>query len=276
MKAFEWIAGGAFLLAVATGAVAQTDVPAMEDIVRIELVEGSRLPSGHHLAGLKVSLAPGWKTYWRTAGETGIPPRFDWSKSSNLADVRYYWPRPDILDVDGFRIIGFKNELVLPLELTPGPEGADIHAVLNLELGVCSKVCVPVNTRVSADLSEESAEGTFLIELAMSDQPQEALAHGLRSLSCALARTDDGYALRATIDLPKGKDDAEVVVFETDLKDVWVAPSTSKRNGDQLIAETSLISFTGETFRPDTRDLRITVISKSAALEISGCPPLEN
>src|SRR5215470_10644281 len=37
--------------------------------------------------GLEIKLAPGWKTYWRSPGEGGMPPRFDWSGSANLARI---------------------------------------------------------------------------------------------------------------------------------------------------------------------------------------------
>ena len=276
MTIFNRIACAILLLAFSSGASAQSAPPAIKDIVQISLVAGSRLPSGNHLAGLKVSLAPGWKTYWRTAGETGIPPRFDWSGSANLAHVQYHWPRPDILTVDGIRVIGFKNELVLPLEMTPGPERGDIHAVLNLELGVCSTVCIPVNTHVSADLTASADEDRFLIELAMDDQPEKAADHGLRSISCSLSKIEDGYYLRASIRLPNPSGEKEVVVVESDLPEVWVAPTASNRQGDKLIAETSLISYAGEPFSPQPGNLKMTVISKSAALEINGCPLVTN
>src|SRR5690606_19912095 len=42
--------------------------------------------------GVHVRLAPGWKTYWRSPGEAGLPPNFDWSGSRNLKDVSISWP----------------------------------------------------------------------------------------------------------------------------------------------------------------------------------------
>ena len=35
--------------------------------------------------GLHVSLPEGWKTYWRSPGDAGLPARIDWSGSANLA-----------------------------------------------------------------------------------------------------------------------------------------------------------------------------------------------
>src|SRR6266851_1562741 len=47
------------------------------------LLAGSR--SGAVLmGGVAFQLQPGWKTYWRTPGDSGVPPRFDFSKSENI------------------------------------------------------------------------------------------------------------------------------------------------------------------------------------------------
>ncbi|MEG4641374.1 protein-disulfide reductase DsbD domain-containing protein, partial [Paracoccus sp. APAP_BH8] len=43
---------------------------------------------GHRMTALHLRLEPGWKTYWRSPGDAGVPPRFDWAASRNLAEVR--------------------------------------------------------------------------------------------------------------------------------------------------------------------------------------------
>ncbi|MEE1555930.1 MAG: protein-disulfide reductase DsbD domain-containing protein, partial [Alphaproteobacteria bacterium] len=44
--------------------------------------------------GVQIKLTPGWKTYWRNPGESGAPPRLDWSASQNLATADVHWPAP--------------------------------------------------------------------------------------------------------------------------------------------------------------------------------------
>ncbi|MBT3809658.1 MAG: hypothetical protein HOF99_09175, partial [Rhodospirillaceae bacterium] len=34
--------------------------------------------------GLEVRLDDGWKTYWRSPGDAGIPPHVEWENSGNL------------------------------------------------------------------------------------------------------------------------------------------------------------------------------------------------
>src|SRR3981081_41605 len=44
------------------------------------------------LGGIAFQLQPGWKTYWRTPGDSGVPPRFDFSQSENIETVTILWP----------------------------------------------------------------------------------------------------------------------------------------------------------------------------------------
>ena len=39
---------------------------------------------------VEVDLEPGWKTYWREPGSSGIPPLFNFSESENVQDVKVH------------------------------------------------------------------------------------------------------------------------------------------------------------------------------------------
>src|SRR2546429_10022625 len=59
----------------------------------VRLLAGSR--SGTVLlGGIAFQIQPGWKTYWRMPGDSGVPPRFDFSKSDNVEAVTVMWPSP--------------------------------------------------------------------------------------------------------------------------------------------------------------------------------------
>src|ERR1700676_3007373 len=57
----------------------------------VRLLAGSR-SGAVLLGGIAVQLQPGWHTYWRTPGDSGVPPRFDFSKSENVDAVTVMWP----------------------------------------------------------------------------------------------------------------------------------------------------------------------------------------
>src|SRR5208282_2413725 len=45
-------------------------------------------------AGVEIQLDPGWKTYWRAPGDSGVPPTLDFSGSENVKSVTVLWPAP--------------------------------------------------------------------------------------------------------------------------------------------------------------------------------------
>src|SRR5258708_39141829 len=99
----------------------------------VRLLAGSR-SGAVLLGGIAIQLQPGWKTYWRTPGDSGVPPRFDFSKSENIEAVTVLWPAPTKFDDGaGGYSLGYHDQVVLPLRIVaqnadkPGTLRAGIH-----------------------------------------------------------------------------------------------------------------------------------------------------
>src|SRR5438067_6610655 len=80
----------------------------------VRLLAGSR-SGAVLLGGIAFQLQPGWKTYWRNPGDSGVPPRFDFSKSENIEAVTVLWPAPMKFD-DGpaGHSLGASEQIVPP------------------------------------------------------------------------------------------------------------------------------------------------------------------
>ncbi|RME94510.1 MAG: cytochrome C biogenesis protein, partial [Alphaproteobacteria bacterium] len=61
------------------------------------------------VAGIHVQLEKGWKTYWRSPGDAGLPPSFDWSGSRNVKSATVLWPAPKRFPDPYGASIGYKN-----------------------------------------------------------------------------------------------------------------------------------------------------------------------
>ena len=86
------------LVVLALAARAQDASPWQQDShSAVRLLAGSR-SGAVLLGGIAFQLQPGWKTYWRTPGDSGVPPRFDFSKSDNVEAVTILWPAPTKFD----------------------------------------------------------------------------------------------------------------------------------------------------------------------------------
>lgn len=242
-----------------------------KDMVEVRVLSGWRQADGTHMAALKFSLADGWKTYWRAPGEAGIPPRFDWSGSRNLASVTVEWPTPKKTTTNGMRTIGYEHDLVLPLRLTPKTEGQPIRLRAEVEIGVCSDICVPVTVEVAQDLPPDRGSPDPQIAAALAARPYTASEAGVSRVSCRIQPIEGGLRVQAEVDMPAmGRD--EIVVIETDNPSLWVAQSDSRRSGTHLRAEADIFHVEGRGFLLDRAGLRLTVLSEGDAVDIRGCP----
>jgi len=107
-------------------------------------------------AGLKVVLAKGWKTYWRTPGEVGLPPTIDWSGSENVANVAFLWPAPHRFHAFGIENFGYKKSVVFPLSIELKTAGQPVRLRARVNMLTCSLVCVPQDFALSLDLGTGS------------------------------------------------------------------------------------------------------------------------
>ncbi|SIS58592.1 Thiol-disulfide interchange protein, contains DsbC and DsbD domains [Roseivivax lentus] len=241
-----------------------------DDIVRVELRPGWRRDDGTHIAALHLTLAPGWKTYWRAPGDAGIPPEFGWRGSRNLAGVSVIWPRPDVFDQAGMRSIGYMNELVLPLAIRPSGDG-DVVLKGDMQLGICKDVCLPHALSFSGRLPEAGTARDPRIAAALSDRPFTADEIGGARIRCEIAPGANGaLSLTARIDMASAGAREDVVV-ETGNPFLWVAEPESRREGDTLIASTRIVHMERKPFALDRGALTFTVLGTQHAVELSGC-----
>lgn len=244
---------------------------AIADILAAELLPGWRTPAGTHMAAIRLTLAQGWKTYWRSPGEAGIPPEFDWAGSGNIKAVQLHWPTPEVFDFNGMQTIGYTHELVLPVEIWPSEPGQPVDLAAAIGLGVCRDICVPANLRLHGRLTAAGGGADPAIRAALGAQPASARSAGLGGLRCAVEATGRGLRLRAELEMPRLGPD-EMVVVETADPRIWVAEARTRRDGNRLVAETELIAIDRQPLALDRSQVTITVLSGRRAVEARGCP----
>ena len=81
------------LLAGTSAAIAATDPGASDwyetDQGKVRLIAASSAVGEGAAAqfGLEFRLEPGWKIYWRSPGDAGLPPTIDWAGSARCAAI---------------------------------------------------------------------------------------------------------------------------------------------------------------------------------------------
>ncbi len=228
-------------------------------------------------AGLHIRLPEGWKTYWRSPGEAGLPPAVDWTGSRN-ADVRFDWPAPHRFTLFGIDTFGYDDEVVFPLAVTPREIGQPVSLAGRLDLLVCSDICVPAQFDLSLELPAGSANVdpriANLIDRFASIVPEDGVAAGLSidgvTATDALA---ESLVVRATAREPFVNPDLFV---EAGIGFSFAAPNiTFEQDGRRLRAEIPLLVAPGEAAALTELPITVTLIDGGRTLEWSGTTSAE-
>jgi len=200
-----------FMVALAAPAAA-ADASAWDGGQRasVRLVGGMVQMSGAgkiYRAGVEIRLADGWKTYWRYPGDAGIPPRFDFSRSTNVKSVNVRWPAPHRFTDDSGTSIGYKHGVIFPLEVVPEDATKPVGLALNIDYAVCEKLCVPADGKAELKLYGKSGEQNERIKASEATVPLPAKLGADDALSVRAARRKPGDKPRVVVDVavPQGR-----------------------------------------------------------------------
>lgn len=149
---------------------------------------------------LDIKLEPGWKTYWRDPGSSGIPPQFDLTASSGIANFDLHFPVPVWIENEYGDYAGYDRSVRLPFSAQIDGAAKQHHVRGQVLIGVCKEVCIPA--QMSLDLPLVAAT-TSSLEARLVDQSfaQLPAAMDANFALAAPSMTPDG-ATRITIKHP--------------------------------------------------------------------------
>ena len=144
----DWRRWACCLLGLPALAAAQPAAVVNTDEVQAQLVahapEGVA-PGKPLWLGLLLRHAPQWHTYWKNAGDSGLPTTLQWTLPSGVTAGAIEWPTPQRLPVGPLVNYGYEGSVLLPVPLavTPAFRGERLDVTLNAEWLVCKEVCIP-------------------------------------------------------------------------------------------------------------------------------------
>lgn len=210
------------LLAGMSGPVrAQDASPWAKDIhSSLRLLAGSRT-GAVLMGGIEIQLQAGWKTYWRTPGDSGIPPRFDFSKSVNVENVLPLFPAPKTFD-DGAGGVsyGYQKSVVIPLRIVPKNQNEPVLLRASISYGVCEKVCIPVEAEVELSFASAASTQDSLVTAALNKVPKPVSTSETPPIALrAFKREGDRVIVDITTQNPLG-----LVLFAEGPASDWALP----------------------------------------------------
>ena len=140
----------------------------------VRLLAGSR-SGAVLLGGIAFQLQPGWKTYWRTPGDSGVPPRFDFSKSENIEAVTVLWPAPTKFDDGaGGHSLGYRGQFLLPLRIVAKNADRPVTLRADIDYAVCEKLCIPVQAIAELPFTSVASTEDSALFAALDTVPKPA------------------------------------------------------------------------------------------------------
>jgi DsbC/DsbD-like thiol-disulfide interchange protein len=186
---------------------AQDASPWIEDLhSSVRLIAGSR--SGNVLlGGIGFQLQPGWKTYWRAPGDSGVPPRIDFSKSDNVESVTILWPAPaKFPDGNGGISLGYQKQVTLPLRIHVKSADRPVTLRAKIDYAVCEKLCLPVEANAELAFSSSASTADSAIAAALDTVPKPAKIGDDNPLTIRDVRRDGKIGVIVDVVTPDGKD----------------------------------------------------------------------
>ena len=222
-------------------------------------------------AGVEIRLQPGWKTYWRYPGDSGVPPTFDFSGSDNLKAVAVLYPAPKRFQDGGGTSIGYAGEVILPLRVTAQDAGKPVKLRMKLAYAVCEKLCVPA--QASAELTLTGAPSAFDPPLAATEArvPKPSQVGDAGSLAVRSVRREEGPGKpRIVVDVaaPQG---VPVDLFAEGPTQDWALPLPAPVSGAPAGVHRFAFELDGlpPGVKPQGVTLSLTGVAGNAAIQVS-------
>ncbi len=162
-------------------------VEAAHTQVRLALSAATARPGQTVLAGVVLRMDPGWHTYWRNAGASGIPTKVAWELPPGVKAGPLQWPAPEKLPDADLTTYIYSNEVVLlaPIELRAGLSPGRVVLRAQVSWLECQNSCIPGRDEVEATL-----------EIGAQTAPSKDAAM-LESWQAKLPKPATGVAARA-------------------------------------------------------------------------------
>ncbi len=197
---------------------------------------------------LEVKLDGEWKTYWRSPGEAGASPVLDWSKSNNVSNLEWHWPIPAYYEQSGIMTLGYKHDVIFPMDLMFNDINKPVHFSGKLTLPTCTNICVlteydlELAPLVLAD-TEVNPQAQHLYQQGISNVPtQSDLTHVITA-----SFNHESQQLQLQLEHADGWDNPQVLVDGKDVADDYFAQPSITIDSSIATATYKVTNWLGKT-----------------------------
>ena len=127
---------------------------------KVELIadENAVIPGREFLVGLRFELEKGWHIYWINPGDSGQPPRVEWSLPAGFRAGEIEWPYPKRLGTASVVDYGYEDQVLLAVPIEPPANlspGGTVTLRADVRWLVCREICLPEHAHLTLSLPVE-------------------------------------------------------------------------------------------------------------------------
>jgi thiol:disulfide interchange protein/DsbC/DsbD-like thiol-disulfide interchange protein len=141
-------------------------------------------PGKPFMLGLQMQHQPGWHTYWKNPGDSGLPIQLSWTLDSGLVAGAIQWPTPKKIPVGNLMNYGYEGAVLLAVPVTVStviPETqTHVNVVLKAQWLVCKTECIPEEGEFALKVP---VRGSTAISRSLFDNAQKTAPQLVQSTS---------------------------------------------------------------------------------------------
>ncbi|HEV7305006.1 protein-disulfide reductase DsbD domain-containing protein [Ensifer sp.] len=231
----------------------------------VRLVAAPPRQDGTIPATLEIKLNPGWKTYWREPGASGIPPQVTLDPAGGVVLEKIGFPVPKTFDDGVVRYVGYDKSVAFPLTLKRVHGQGDVNIRASVFLGICEDICIPVQGELTLALKQDGFDNP--LDGARIDDAVAALPEAPSGdFAVTASRYDAGSSLlHLSLRLPAGKDRPELFLAGPSGL-TFGKPELSPDRGAELEA-TVPVKLTGKDRELKGKPIVLTVRAQNRSME---------
>ena len=104
---------------------------------------------------VRLTLDPGWHTYWINPGDAGKPLKVNWTLPAGVTAGALQFPTPHLMPQPPLMSYGYENEVFVLTELqvpANAAPGTSLHIAGKAEWLACADICLPASGPLSLDI----------------------------------------------------------------------------------------------------------------------------
>lgn len=146
--------GPGAVAAPAVGPTATTD-----HVAAALLAEGRAVPGARVTIALRLAMSPGWHSYWRNPGDSGLDTTIAWTLPEGVAAGPIQWPYPKAIPVPPLMNYGYEGTVLLLTDIAVPADfaGTSLAVKARADWLVCAEICIPEGADLALDVPVAAA-----------------------------------------------------------------------------------------------------------------------